>query len=271
MVQLGSVDNTADSAKPVSSFQLTALNQREYTIAASAPLRKDVSFNLQGGVHATTLSVDPTADISITNLTASGSVAVGTITKRLANDVTVDCDLALGATLLVDTINTSLADQITVQDNVVIGSTATNKNLTLNGNLSITGSISAKPYVSLRVVTAGGTASTNPSGSTLTIGTPGTTSLVNSGYNTTVAVTRGTAGAANAFIYTFTWTGAHPLGASYAVFAQLQTGSTSSSTPIGVITTNTTSSTSFNVWIRATVGTVANVLVDGTFYVHTVP
>ena len=265
------MDDTADSAKPAPSFQLTALNQREYTIAASAPLRKDVSFNLQGGVYTTTLSVDPTADISITNLTASGSVAVDTITKRLANEVTVDCDLAVGATLLVDTINTSLADQITVQDNVVIGSTATNKNLTLNGNLSITGSISAKPYVSLRVITSGGTASTNPSGSTLTIGTPGTTSLVNNGYNTTVSLARGTAGATDAFVYTFTWTGAHSLGNNYAVAVIFRTGSTSDSAPVGVITTNVTSSTSFNVWIRATVGTVANVLVNGSFYVYTVP
>jgi hypothetical protein len=143
-------------------------------------------------------------------------------------------------------------------------------------NLTVNGFIAAKPYVSLRVATSGGTPS-SVSGSTLTIGTAGTTTLTNNGFITPV-LSRGTAGATNAFIYTFTFATPHPLGTNYAVFAQFATGATGSSSqaqslqPTGVITTNVTSSTTFNVWIRTPLdATYNNVLVDGTFYVHTVP
>jgi hypothetical protein len=141
--------------------------------------------------------------------------------------------------------------------------------LAVTGNLSLTGFLSAKPYISLRVATTGGTAST-VSGSTVTIGTPGTVTLTQLGYNTTSVCTRGTAGSTNYFLYTFTWTGAHPLGSNYVPNVIYQTGATSSAQPLGVITTNVTS-TSITVWLRATVGTVSNVLQDGTFYVYTVP
>ena len=99
------------------------------------------------------------------NLTVSGLLAVDTITKRLANEVTVNCDLAVGGTLLVDTIDSSFATQITVLDNVVIGSSGTNKNLTLNGNLSVAGTLSVinflptKPWVGFLCTTAVGVAS----------------------------------------------------------------------------------------------------------------
>ena len=155
------------------------------------------------------------------------------------------------------------------------------KNVTISETLScnalsVTGFIPAKPYVSGRVATTGGTPS-SVSGSILTIGTAGTTSTTNYGFITPV-LSRGTAGATNAFIYALTWTGAHPLGTNYAVYAQFHTGPTGSSSqaqslqPTGKITTNVTSSTSFNVWIRTPLNeTYNNVLVDGTFYVHTVP
>ncbi len=65
-------------------------------IVARAPLRKDVSYSLQGGGYIATLSVEPTADISTDNLAAS-FVTADTVTKRLAHEVTVDCDLAVGA------------------------------------------------------------------------------------------------------------------------------------------------------------------------------
>ena len=122
------------------------------------------------------------------------------------------------------------------------------------------------------MTTSGGTPTTLNAHNAQVIGTPGTSTVASYGYSTTVSLAHGTAGAANAFIYTFTWTGAHPLGTNYSVFAQFQTGATATSLPLGVITTNVTSSTSFNVWIRTSLNTTFNnVLVDGTFYVYTVP
>ena len=132
-------------------------------------------------------------------------------------------------------------------------------------DLTVNGFISAKPYISFRVSTTGGVPST-VSGSTVTIGTPGTVAITNFGFNTSVVCTRGTSGNVNAFLYTFTWTGAHPLGANFGANVLYYTTSTSSAQPLGVITT-VVAATSITVWLRATVGTVSNVLQDGSFYV----
>ncbi len=75
-VGLSNVDNTADSAKVVSAPQLIALNQREYVITTTVPLRKDQSILN----NTTALSIEPVEDIEINNLTANGFV---TITRKL--------------------------------------------------------------------------------------------------------------------------------------------------------------------------------------------
>jgi hypothetical protein len=64
VVGLGSVGSTPDSAKIFSAPQQPALDLREYAIAAATLLLKDVSFSVPGGVYATTLSVDPQADLA---------------------------------------------------------------------------------------------------------------------------------------------------------------------------------------------------------------
>jgi hypothetical protein len=147
-------------------------------------------------------------------------------------------------------------------------------NTTIGGNLTLTGYLAAKPFVSLRVATGAGTATTISAGLPV-IGTPGFSILTQYGYIQNVSLARGTAGATNAFIYTFTWTTPHPLGVNFIVNAVFRTGGSADFQPIGVITTNVTSSTSFNVWIRTTLGsglgTTPNMFVDGTFYVYTVP
>ena len=160
---------------------------------------------------------------------------------------------------------------ITFNGNVTVNGPTTNTiDLNVYRNLVLTGYLSAKPYVSLKVTTSGGTPSTNPSGSTLTLGTPGTVTLTQMGYNTTSVCPRGTPGNSNYFLYTFTWTGAHPLGSNFAVNVVYNTGSSGTAQPTGVITANN-NSTSITVWLRATVGSLSNVLQDGNFYVHTVP
>jgi hypothetical protein len=165
-----------------------------------------------------------------------------------------------------------IAAKFSNEGNAILYGDVTASNVTVGGNLFLTGYLSAKPFVSLRVATQNGSPSFINAFNGLTIGTPGGTMLTNRGYNTTVSLSRGTPTATNAFLYTFTWTGAHPLGTDYNVFAQFQTGSTDSDLPLGVITTNVTSSTSFTVWVRTSLNAnFNNVLVDGTFYVYTVP
>ena len=126
--------------------------------------------------------------------------------------------------------------------------------------------------MSLRVVTGGGTPTTISATTGLpVIGTPGFSVINQYGFITNVTLARGSAGATNAFIYTFTWPTPHPLGINFIVNAVFRTGGSADPQPIGVITTNVTSSTSFNVWIRTTLGTTPNMFADGSFYVYTVP
>ena len=66
-------------------------------------------------------------------------------------------------------------------------------------------------------------------------------------------------------VYTFTFANAHPLGANHMVIATPNTAL--STTAFYVCTTKVESSTSFSVWCRST----ANAILDGDFFVHTVP
>ena len=150
------------------------------------------------------------------------------------------------------------------------GDTSVLGDLSVTGSLTVSGPLTVKPYISLRVSTTGGTLST-VSGSTTTLGTPGTVSLTHLGFNTTTVCTRGTPGNTNYFLYTFTWTGAHPLGGNFAVGATYNTGSTGATQPIGIITANASNSTQITLWIRTTIGAVTNVLMDGNFYVYSIP
>ena len=158
---------------------------------------------------------------------------------------------------MVDALRTSLSDHIQVEDN-----------LTIDGNLTVNGFISARPYASLRVLT-GTTVGTTPSTGTAvgTIGTPGPVSLTQCGFLTNVSVARGTVGGTNTFLYTFTMPTAHPLGANYIVNGGFQTGGTSAPSPNAFLTFNVSNSTIFTVWVRSS----TNILMDGNFYVYTVP
>jgi hypothetical protein len=212
----------------------------------TSPLR----LALNPVTFATDLRIDPLLDLSIANLTCNSIKSPST-----ASGVEIR---SVGDALLArvfDSGQTQLYSSLDVTGNTTIG-----------GNLTLTGYLAAKPFVSLRVLTGGGTPST-----ATVIGTPGVSLVTPYGYIPTVTVARGTAGATNAFIYAFTWTTPHPLGINYIVNAAFRTGSSTDPQPVGVLTTNVTSSTSFNVWIRTTVGSTTNVFADGTFYVYTVP
>ena len=133
------------------------------------------------------------------------------------------------------------------------------------GNLSVGGFIDARPFASLRVATAGGTPST---GTTVgTIGTPGTTTLVQYGFLTNVSVARGTVATTNLFLYSFTLPTAHPLGTNYIVNGGFRTAGSTEASPNAFLTFNVASATQFIVWVRSP----TNILMDGNFYVYTVP
>ena len=134
----------------------------------------------------------------------------------------------------------------------------------MSGNLTVSGFIAAKPYASLRVATAGGTPSTGTAVGA--IGTPGTVSLFQYGFLTSVSLSRGTV-ATTIFLYLFTLPTAHPLGLNYIVNGCFRTGSSTDASPNAFLTFTVTSATQFAVWVRSSTSSS----MDGNVYVYTVP
>ncbi len=101
------------------------------------------NISVAGTLAADTLTSKPAANPTVVNdsLAVNSTLIVDTITKRLATEVTVDNDLAVGGTLLGDTIDASSASQLSIKDNVVVVSATADKNLTVYGNLSLSGSL----------------------------------------------------------------------------------------------------------------------------------
>ncbi len=97
-------------------------------------------------------------------------LTVDTITNRLANEVTVESNVAVGGKLLMDTIDASVANQLSIQDNVVVGLTTANKNLTAHGNATIEGRCTVGGYSVQRSIAAGSASS----GGTAPCRAPGT-------------------------------------------------------------------------------------------------
>ena len=184
--------------------------------------------------------------------------------------MTVTQDIALTGNLVANNVGKTITcTNLTAQGNLAVSGNSTLSGSLAVNDLTVNGFISAKPYISLKVITTGGSVST-VSGSTVTLGTPGTVTLTHLGYNTTAVCTCGTPANTNYLLYIFTWTGAHPLGANFAVNATYITTGTGSGQPLGVITA-TNNSTSITVWLRATIGTASSVLQDGNFYLYSVP
>ena len=138
-------------------------------------------------------------------------------------------------------------------------------NVLMSGNLTVNGFIVAKPYASLRVSTAGGTPSTGTTA--VTIGTPGTVSLIQYGFLTNVSVARGTAATTNLFLYSFTLPTAHPLGTNYIVNGGFRTVGSIDPSPNAFLSFTVTSATQFAVWVRSS----TSIIMDGNFHVHAVP
>ena len=115
--------------------------------------------------------------------------------------------------------------------------------LTVSGNLDVAGNMLYKPYVSLRL---------NANVITLNNGQVASANI---------AITR-TSGATGLHTFTFP---AHPTGIDYLVFAQAYTAGTA--TAFFTCTASHSFITAFSVWCR----TAANAIVDGNFYVYTVP
>ena len=84
---------------------------------------------------------------------------------------------------------------------------------------------------------------------------------------TSVSLLRGSVGTTNLFSYLFTLPFAHPQGSNYIANGGFYSSGALSASPNAVLTFSVTSPTTFNVYVR----TSTNILMDGSFYVYTVP
>jgi hypothetical protein len=166
-------------------------------------------------------------------------------------------DINSSGVLSVDTIEVKNSDHIQV-----------NNNFTINGNLVVEGFNDARPYASLRVITSTAAPAVASTGTNAgSIGTPGVVALTQLGYLTTVSLLRGQPGTTNLFSYLFTMPFVHPQGSNYIVNGGFYSSGALSASPNAVLTFSVTSSTTFNVYVRSP----TNILMDGNFYVYTVP
>jgi hypothetical protein len=275
-VQLGNVDNTADSAKPVSTATTAQLNLKANSAdvflktATYSRVESEALFTYKIDTYtsplrlvinpisfATDLRIDPLLDLSIANVTVTNSITCKSIKSPSA-----------ASGIEIRSVNNALLGKVFDSGQTQLYSTLdVTGDTTIGGNLTLTGYLAAKPFVSLRVTTGGGTPSTlNATTGVTTIGTPGAVVLVQNGFIQNVTVARGTAGASNAFLYTFSWTTAHPLGSNYAVMCQFQGSSTSNLSPNGFFRANGATN-AITLWVRTSDG----IIKDENFYVYTVP
>ena len=133
-VQLGNDDNATDASKPVSTSMLTALNGKEPVFNVISPLVKGV--NLSAGSWE--VKVDPTADMTVTNLTATGSATV-------SGDLTASSG-SITASILKTSGTPGLKIRTSANSDIVkfldTGITQTYGDLNVGGNLSLSGSLS---------------------------------------------------------------------------------------------------------------------------------
>ena len=219
---------------------------------------QNITFNNNGGTPSTLKAIlDLKADLSNVYTRTDAATVFQMKIDTFADPLKFVVG-ALNSTLSIDPASALTINQATITNSLTAGS------LTVNSNLTVNGYISAKPYVSLRIVTTGGTQSTGTTSGT--IGTPGTATVTNLGYTSPITTSRGNAGATNAFLYTFTWTTPHPLGANYAIMCNFYGTSTANLSPNAFFRTSGTS-TAISVWIRTSDG----IIKDENFYVYTVP
>ena len=129
-----------------------------------------------------------------------------------------------------------------VSNNAVI-----NRNLTVVGNLTVSGFYPIKPYAALYVV--GNAIATSTAVGFLA---PSAFTMTRTGGN-----------------YGFTFATPHPNGNNFQIFATPRTagGTTPFFTCTAKVETDTTAGTKFSVWCR----NASNAIIDGDFWVHTVP
>jgi hypothetical protein len=186
-----------------------------------------------------TLSIDPTAALSIGDVECSGTLRVDTIQKKTSDHIQVNSNLS------------------------VAGNLFTNGNLDVDLDIScrkltMTAFHPVKPWVSCLITTSASNV----------------VSLFNYGFcELTVAnITRvGTGNKA----YTITFPSIHPNLANFAVMAVPYTGSSTSWDTTNntdyICTTKVENSNSLSVWCRRPGVSAAFGIISGNFYVYTVP
>jgi hypothetical protein len=275
------VDDTSDLSKPVSTATQAALNLKENLLVAVSPLKK--TLNMLNNIME--VSVDQTSDLIIKNLTATDTLTAG-------GDVTVS-----GSRLnVVSNITNTQVDGLSCLNfNNISGSTpvaetaqiwngqSTGLNIVTNTAHPIKFSANRQASGAVNSIEIQGTGTRNvvinsplmykPYASLLiTTSTSGAVSFTNFGYITPTSISR--AGHNNK-AYTIAFP-AHPNGNNFAVIATAYTSGSSSwdGTNDFILTTKVESGgTGMSVWCRrpGLAYNATNGLVDGSFYVYTVP
>ena len=291
-VQLGNVDNTSDLLKPISTATSDALALKANTtaLASYATLASPTFTGTVVAPLLTTGRITAAAGTREGGSAWTGIIAMNTAGQEIfytdntrninfKNNVVVDGVLApnsiectngafLYSTLLVNGILTCGDIKSTGTPGVKIlksdggiavkifdagvtqfySNVTADANVSVGGNLTVSGFYPIKPYVACFV----------GSGAISTSNAPGFLSP------SSVTLTHATGG-----LYSFVFTPAHPNGNNYMVFATPRTSSTTTAffTCTVKVETPATAGTQFTVWCR----NAANTIVDGDFFVYTLP
>ena len=209
------------------------------------------------------------------NTTISGSctVAGNTVQRAISNGNTASGETALFVNPIIRTLKAGTAISLTTD--------TTNNVVTIKANLTNYGSGTGVQYLldagnqAIKSILPGNSIALADSGGgsvyihykpyisfRLTGNAVSTT--VNHGQVASTSITIQAGRVANT-IYTFTFPTAHPNGANYMIMVTPNTSSTSSA--FYICSSKVESSTSFSVWCR----TSSNAIIDGDFFVYTIP
>ncbi len=216
----------------------------------------DVEATLNAKANQATMytktEIDEQRDIQNVFLDLKAPKASPTFTGTTnATDVTLSGNLSVAGTsktIMARTIQAPPANNLELAGTVNVGTylnapdATISNSLTVNGSLSVNSFFPVKPYFAAYVLSE---------------------AISYQFGHVTATLTRpnGTGG-----VFQFNLPTAHPRGNNYLVIAQIRTGATAGQT-FSFCSTNVTSSTAFNVWVRnSSMGSI-----NGDFYVYTVP
>ena len=135
MVGLGNVDNTADTAKPVSTAQQTALNLKA-NLASPALTGTPTAPTADSGTNTTQVATTEYVDLAVAAATAVNTVELGTDTT---GNYVATITGGTGVTSTAATTGEGTTHTLSIGQAVGTGSNVTFNNLTVSGDLTVSG------------------------------------------------------------------------------------------------------------------------------------